>query len=148
MVCTTMRLHATLRQNTPLFFDAIYCCRLEHVLSNYIVDFSKRMEDMMGSLQEASAETADQENIQHAILLLEELHEIVESIDFARDLKSIGGLPVVKQLLVRGAPELRWRAADVLAACAQNNLPVQVRHPSLKYCTPAKLHKTCRAPVI
>lgn len=98
-----------------------------------MVDFSKRMEDMMGSLQEASAKNADQVHVQHAVNLLEELHEIVESIDFARDLKSIGGLPVVKQLLMQGAPELRWRAADVLAACAQNNLPVQARNCTIQH---------------
>ena len=92
-----------------------------------MVDFSKRMEDMMEGLQEATSATSAKDDVQHAVHLLEELHDIVESIDFARDLKSIGGLPVLKQLLVHGAPELRWRTADVLAACAQNNLPVQVR---------------------
>eukprot|EP00892_Ulva_mutabilis_P002100 jgi/Ulvmu1/11891/UM081_0049.1 len=98
---------------------------LEHVLSNYMVDFSKRMEDMMEGLQEATAEDSAPDDVRHAVQLLEELHDIVESIDFARDLKSIGGLPVLKQLLRCGAPDLRWRSADVLAACAQNNLPVQ-----------------------
>lgn len=92
-----------------------------------MVDFSKRMEDMMEGLQEVAAENSAPDEVQHAVHLLEELHEIVESIDFARDLKSIGGLPVLKQLLHCGAPELRWRAADVLAACAQNHLPVQAR---------------------
>lgn len=57
--------------------------------------------------------------------LLEELLDIVESIDAARDLATIGGLPTLTQLLASPAPGLRWRAAEVAAACVQNNPEVQ-----------------------
>lgn len=46
------------------------------------------------------------------------------------DLRSIGGLPILLALLESEEPSLRWRAAEVLATCAQNNPPVQqVRRP-------------------
>ena len=99
--------------------------RLEHVLSNYMVDFGKKMTDMMGTLEDAASGTEQKDTVAHASALLEELHDIVESIDFARDLRTIGGLPVLKQLLGCGSSDLRWRAADVVAACAQNHIAAQ-----------------------
>jgi hypothetical protein len=103
---------------------------LEDVLSNYMVDFSKKMEDMMGTLADAATETTSKDTVEHASVLLEELHDIVESIDFARDLRTIGGLPILKKLLSCPRSELRWRAAEVVAACAQNNISVQVHATS------------------
>jgi hypothetical protein len=58
--------------------------------------------------------------------LLDELRDIVESIDFARDLQTIGGLPTLRQLVACDVPSLRWRALDVLAACCANHATVQV----------------------
>jgi hypothetical protein len=92
-----------------------------------MVDFAKKMEDMMGSLDDAASQTTSKDTVEHASVLLEELHEIVESIDFAKDLRTIGGLPVIKKLLGCPSSELRWRAAEVVAACAQNHISVQVR---------------------
>mmetsp|Transcript_42489 Transcript_42489/g.51565 ORF Transcript_42489/g.51565 Transcript_42489/m.51565 type:complete len:306 (-) Transcript_42489:435-1352(-) len=57
--------------------------------------------------------------------ILEELQDIVESIDRARDLKQIGGFPVLMELLASKHEGLRWRSAEVLATCVQNNPPVQ-----------------------
>ena len=103
-------------------------CRLEGVLKNYMVDFAERMHTIQGSLEEcASAPEATEQQVALAEKHLEELMDIVESIDFARDLRSIGGLPVLKALMTSAHPSLRWRAADVVATCAQNNPPVQVR---------------------
>ena len=81
----------------------------------------------MGTLGDAASGADRSDTVAHASVLLEELHEIVESIDFARDLRSIGGLPVLKKLLGCSSSELRWRAADVVAACAQNHVSVQAR---------------------
>lgn len=92
-----------------------------------MVDFAKRMEEMIGTLDDAASEADSSDTVAYAAALLEELVEIVESIDFARDLRSIGGLPVLKKLLACSSSELRWRAADVVAACAQNHVSVQVR---------------------
>ncbi|GFR45340.1 hypothetical protein Agub_g6709, partial [Astrephomene gubernaculifera] len=46
--------------------------------------------------------------------LLEELMDIVSSIDYARDLHKIGGLPVLLELLASPHPSLRWRTAEVV----------------------------------
>ena len=57
--------------------------------------------------------------------LLEDLTEIVENIDHARDLHSVGGLPALVRLLSSHESELRWRAAGVVAAACQSNPPVR-----------------------
>eukprot|EP00200_Dunaliella_tertiolecta_P010176 CAMPEP_0202370086 /NCGR_PEP_ID=MMETSP1127-20130417/1789_1 /ASSEMBLY_ACC=CAM_ASM_000462 /TAXON_ID=3047 /ORGANISM="Dunaliella tertiolecta, Strain CCMP1320" /LENGTH=466 /DNA_ID=CAMNT_0048965945 /DNA_START=1559 /DNA_END=2959 /DNA_ORIENTATION=+ len=58
--------------------------------------------------------------------LLEELTDWVTSIDNARDLHSIGGLPTLLSLMDSSvAPSLRWRAAEVAATCMANNPAVQ-----------------------
>jgi hsp70-interacting protein len=59
------------------------------------------------------------------VALLDELVEIVESIDHARDLALIGGLPTLLNLLSSPHAELRARAAEVLGTAAQANPPVQ-----------------------
>ena len=41
------------------------------------------------------------------------------------DLGKVGGLPCVLSLLSSRHEGLRWRAAELFAVCAQNNLPVQ-----------------------
>lgn len=65
--------------------------------------------------------------VQQGEQLLEELVDIVEGIDSARDLQTIGGLPTLRKLASAQAAGLRWRALDVLAACCSNNPAVQVR---------------------
>jgi hypothetical protein len=41
------------------------------------------------------------------------------------DLHKIGGLHTLLELLGSQHPSLRWRAAEVVATCVQNNPPVQ-----------------------
>jgi hsp70-interacting protein len=57
--------------------------------------------------------------------MLDELMEIVESIDQAKDLSTIGGLHTLLHLLSSPHASLRWRAAEVIATCVQNNPEVQ-----------------------
>jgi hsp70-interacting protein len=91
-----------------------------------MVDFSSRMKSISEELVECSSSEASDATVAAGEKHLEELMEIVESIDFARDLKSIGGFPVLKALVECDHPTLRWRAAEVMATCCQNNLSVQV----------------------
>ncbi len=64
-------------------------------------------------------------SIEQRAALLDELIEIVEHIDHARDLQTIGGLPTLLHLLEDPSALLRAKAAEVVATCAQNNPPVQ-----------------------
>ena len=93
---------------------------LEDALKHAMVDLSKRMTDIKDALdegQEISVEEKEQ--------MLDELLELVESIDQAKDLSTIGGLQTLLQVLDSGVPSLQWRAAEVIATCAQNNPEVQ-----------------------
>ena len=49
----------------------------------------------------------------------------MESIDFARDLHTIGGLPTLLALMNREDAGLRWRAAEVVATCVANHESIQ-----------------------
>lgn len=73
----------------------------------------------------ATEEDADNPNHEQQYNLLEELQEIVESLDFAQDLHRIGGLPTLLALMGSNDPGLRWRAAEVLATCVANHISVQ-----------------------
>jgi hypothetical protein len=66
------------------------------------------------------------------------------------DLTSIGGLPTLLDVLQSRHASLRWRAAEVVAACVQNNPPVQALfadHGVLPLLLPLLQDKdaTCRA---
>ena len=51
----------------------------------------------------------------------------------AADLHTIGGLPTLLGLLQDPHASIRWRAAEVVATCVQNNPPVQQVCASLPY---------------
>lgn len=51
----------------------------------------------------------------------EELSMIVEDLDNANDFHKIGGYQVMIKCLSSEHSSLRWRAADILAVCVQNN---------------------------
>lgn len=107
---------------------------LEDALKHYMQDFVDRMKeikevfdregqgvDQPGEQQQESTS----ESLKEKELLLDELNDIVSSIDYARDLHKIGGLPTLLKLLHCNHPSLRWRAAEVVSTCVQNNPPVQ-----------------------
>lgn len=88
------------------------------------LDIGKRMKEIKLCLDEAGgAETAP--TLEQKENLLDELLEIVEDIDHARDLRPIGGLPTLLHLLSSDEASLRARAAAIIGAAAQNNEPVQ-----------------------
>jgi hsp70-interacting protein len=117
---------------------------LEKALAEFTRDHAQRMREIKEALDEGVvAEKKEQEeegaaapataptpaetptSIASKAELLDELHDIVENIDYARDMVKIGGLPTLLRLLRSPHASLRWRAADVLAASAANNPPVQ-----------------------
>jgi hsp70-interacting protein len=119
---------------------------LEKALAEYTRDHAQRMreitealngEEDKGQAKQGAAAAADAATtttptptpttttLEQKEELLDELHDIVENIDHARDLVKIGGLPTLLRLLRSPHASLRWRAADVVAASAANNPPVQ-----------------------
>jgi hypothetical protein len=59
-------------------------------MKQYMVNFAERMQTIEQSLARSASSDAATEEVQEAEALLEELQDIVESIDCARDLTSIG----------------------------------------------------------
>jgi hsp70-interacting protein len=96
---------------------------LEAAMQEYAQEPVKRMQEIEKQLHE---QAPGEEAVARQESLLEELAELTENIDFARDLAMIGGLPTLLKLLQSPHPGLRARAAEVLATCAQANPPVQV----------------------
>ncbi|XP_026180443.1 hsp70-binding protein 1 [Mastacembelus armatus] len=81
----------------------------------------------------------------------EMLSELCANLDNARDLMILGGLElVVSQYLCHSQSGLRWRAADLIANCAQNMPEVQVHLldigalPKLLQLTDSDPHSTVR----
>lgn len=83
------------------------------------------MQAIKHQLDEPTAQDPPQDTVEQRAALLDELMEIVEHIDHARDLQTIGGLPTLLALVQDPEPLLRAKAAEVVATCAQNNPPVQ-----------------------
>lgn len=111
---------------------------LEEALKGAMLDLSNRMQDISIALnepettEEASTPTTDvitttttTTPLEDKERMLDELMEIVESIDQAKDLSTIGGLQTLLNLLSSPHASLRWRAAEVIATCVQNNPEVQ-----------------------
>lgn len=100
---------------------------LEEALRGAMVDLGKRLEDIKDSLDDDAqgGSTEHRVTIEEKEKLLDELLDLVESIDQAKDLSSIGGLSTLLHVLDSGVPSLQSRAAEVIATCAQNNPEVQ-----------------------
>ncbi|KAK9830004.1 hypothetical protein WJX72_009154 [[Myrmecia] bisecta] len=91
-------------------------------MAYYMKDVVERMREIKGGLDKPD----DSEGaVEEKEKLLDELVEIVENIDHARDLTKIGGLQTLLALLQNPHPSLRSRAAEVAATCVQSNPPVQ-----------------------
>ncbi|KAK2077076.1 hypothetical protein QBZ16_004710 [Prototheca wickerhamii] len=110
---------------------------LEEAMKSSMVDLGRRMGEIKESLDaRASGERSGAEpaaELAEAERLLDELQDIVETIDAARDLATIGGLDTLSDLLTSREPSLRARAAEVGGTCVQNTPEVQTRfleHPT------------------
>lgn len=102
---------------------------LEEVLASGVVDLSKQLVEIKEQLEASLPASATRDDIardeEHKARLLDELLDLVESIDQAKDLSTIGGLSTLLHVIDGGVPGLQWRAAEVVAVCAQNNPEVQ-----------------------
>eukprot|EP00775_Hariotina_reticulata_P008959 gene8959-9135_t len=113
---------------------------LDKALSDFMKDFADRMKEIKDALSADESRLGQQEQANGAAgassgtthlslaekeALCDELMELVESLDHARDLHKIGGLPTLLQLMSSQHPSLRWRAAEIAATCMANNPPVQ-----------------------
>lgn len=85
-----------------------------------MVDLGKRMVDIKEALDGEECSS-----IQEKEAMLDELQDLVESIDQAKDLSTIGGLSTLLNVMDSQIPSLQWRAAEIIATCAQNNPEVQ-----------------------
>eukprot|EP00210_Caulerpa_lentillifera_P008583 g8187.t1 len=95
---------------------------LQEVLSNYVKDFVNRMKEIQVAFQEKENQEI---SLKEQEVLLDELQEIVESLDQARNLHMIGGLPMLMELLKSAHFSLKSKSAEIIASCVQNNLPIQ-----------------------
>ena len=102
---------------------------LEEALAAGVVDLSKQLVEIKAQLEKSLPASATEADIardeEHKARLLDELLDLVESIDQAKDLSTIGGLSTLLHVIGGGVPGLQWRAAEVIATCAQNNPEVQ-----------------------
>ncbi|XP_029199868.2 hsp70-binding protein 1-like [Acropora millepora] len=63
----------------------------------------------------------DEEELEKKEDAFDGLQEIVDNIDNANDFHKIGGFHVMLKCLSSEQSSMRWRAADILAVCVQNN---------------------------
>ena len=89
-----------------------------------VIPVSSSAEPTEGSQQTGNAGEATV-SLEESERLLDELLDLVESIDQARDLSTIGGLDTLLSLLRSQHSSLQWRAAEIAAACVQNTPSIQ-----------------------
>ena len=85
-----------INKDTRLTIDPERMEFLKAAMSHYTVDLPKRMAAIKDELTSAADRALAPDAI---IALLEELMDIVENLDFAKDFSSIGGLPALLGLL-------------------------------------------------
>jgi len=81
--------------------------RLEGVMKEYMVNFTDRMAEIKGRLDSGAGRGDADAQLGESERLLEELRDIVDSIDHARDLHTIGGLPTLLGLMQVGLRGMR-----------------------------------------
>nr|BAN21189.1 hsp70 binding protein [Riptortus pedestris] len=94
---------------------------LEEALKSMTVDFAKELAEAiqtLKSLQNPESEQLDEEEYEAA---LDKIADFVDNIDAANDFFKLGGFDVVNMCLESPSAGIRWRIADVVAQCTQNN---------------------------
>lgn len=97
----------------------------EAVKANTVDDVAIMQQIGAFLVQESEEGVSEEEMVQTKEDLLEELMDIVDHVDRARDLKVIGGFNTVVDLLKSKHAGLRSRAAELVSVVVQNNLVVQ-----------------------
>lgn len=97
---------------------------LEEALSSIVEDTDvKRMMTHLQILEKPQNDANDDDNdgLTQKEDAFEDLSVIVDNLDNANDFHKIGGYHVMIKCLSSEHSSLRWRAADLLAVCVQNN---------------------------
>ncbi|XP_068672206.1 hsp70-binding protein 1-like [Montipora foliosa] len=93
---------------------------LQEALASVTEDtFVKRMMEHLQTLDKPDSD--DEDELVKKEDAFEDLQEIVDNIDNANDFHKIGGFKVMLKCLSSEQSSIRWRAADTLAVCVQNN---------------------------
>ena len=99
---------------------------LTDFFKEYSVDYAKRLCEILKTLSEGSqpGSGATEEELAKA---LEELEDLVESLDWARDLCKLGGVEVLFGVAeaAETTPRVKARALQAVAAATQNDEPTQ-----------------------
>ncbi|XP_068613527.1 hsp70-binding protein 1-like [Brachionichthys hirsutus] len=90
------------------------------------MDDVAEMKRFLAILRNEGARNEEEQEYDRRESAFEVLSELCENLDNARDLMTLGGLELcVSQYLCHVQSGLRWRAAGLIAACAQNMPQVQ-----------------------
>lgn len=91
------------------------------------VEHMKRCLDVLRKDEVTDQETEDDDEEDERESAMETLSELCANLDNARDLMILGGLELcVSRYLSHDQSGLRWRAAELIASCAQNMPQVQI----------------------
>jgi len=95
---------------------------LQEALASITEDtYVKRMMTHLQTLDKPENDNDDDDDLTKREDAFEGLADIVDNLDNANDFQKIGGFHVMIKCLSSGNSSLRWRAADTLAVCVQNN---------------------------
>ncbi|CAH1402414.1 unnamed protein product [Nezara viridula] len=93
---------------------------LEEVLKSMTVDMAKELADAINKLKTMENPETTLESSEYEAAL-DTVADFVDHIDAAIDFFKLGGFDIVHTCLQSVYPGVRWRMADVVAVCTQNN---------------------------
>lgn len=109
---------------------------LEEALKSMTVDVAKELSDainILKTLQNPESEQLDEQEYEEA---LDKIADFVDNIDAANDFFKLGGFDIVSMCLESPSAGIRWRIADIIAQCTQNNPFCQAHAVSMNFQQP------------
>uniref|UniRef100_A0A0K8TDS5 Nucleotide exchange factor Fes1 domain-containing protein n=1 Tax=Lygus hesperus TaxID=30085 RepID=A0A0K8TDS5_LYGHE len=91
---------------------------LEQAIQSLTVDTVRVLSAAIETLKTLSQDTLAAETYQDA---LDEIADHVDNMDAANDFVKLGGFTIIDSCLHSQHPGIRWRIADIIAQCTQNN---------------------------